>query len=138
MRRPPWAADTARVRASSAAERRHRHDVMLWAAGVAWVGALAVVPAALFLDMGLRFVLAFGAVFSPDLASADPSGWVLALAVTAMATCLLAALGCAWVLSGARSAGAQESAAPAWLVGGGSGLLGWAAGAAVAWLALSY
>ena len=133
MRRPPRGADTARVRTSSAAERRHRHDVMLWAAGVAWVGALAVVPAALFLDMGLRVVLAFSAVFSPDLASADPSGWVLALAVTAMATCLLAALGCAWVLSGARG-----SAAPAWLVGSGSGLLGWAAGAAVTWLALSY
>lgn len=106
---------------------------MLWAAGVAWVGALAVVPAAVFLDVGLQFVLAFAAVFSPGLASADASGWVLALAVTTMGTCLLAALACAWVL-----AGRPGSVAPAWLVGSGSGLLGWGAGAAVAWLALSY
>jgi hypothetical protein len=133
MRRPPSPADTARVQTLSAAERRHRYDVMLWAAGVAWLGALAVVPAAVVLDMGLQFVLVFAAVFSPGLAGADTSGWVLTLAVTTMATCLLAALACAWVLSGRPG-----SVAPAWLVGGGSGLLGWGAGAAVAWLALSY
>ena len=133
MRLAPRVADTARVQTLSAAERRHRYDVMLWAAGVAWIGALAVLPAAVFLDMGLQFVLALTAIFSPELASADPSGWVLALAVTAMASCLLAALSSAWVLSGRPG-----SMAPAWLVGGGSGLLGWGAGAAVAWLALSY
>jgi hypothetical protein len=117
----------------SAAERRHRHDAMLWAAGVAWVGALAVLPAAFFLYLGLQFVLAFTAVFSPGLASADASSWVLVLALVVMGSCLLAAMACAWVLTGG-----ERSAAPAWLVGSGSGLLGWGAGALVAWLALGY
>jgi len=133
MRRRPRGADTARVQTLSAADRRHRYDAMLWAAGVAWVAVLAVVPAAVFLDVGLQFLLAFAAVFSPGLASADPSSQVLALGVTTMASCLLAALACAWVLTGRPG-----SVAPAWLVGGGSGLVGWGAGAAVAWLALSY
>lgn len=104
---------------------------MLWAAGVAWVGALAVVPAALVVDAGLRFVLAFSAVFAPGLEGADLSGWILTVALSAMASCLVTALGSAWVL--ATTPGSQ---APPWLVGTLSGVLGWAVGAGVGWLAL--
>lgn len=118
----------------TAATRRQRADVMLWAAGVAWTGALAVLPAAFLLSLGLQVISVFAAAFSPwPGAASDPTGEIMALAMIVMGSCLVAALGCAWALSRAMS-----PAAPAWLVGSGSGLLGWAAGAAVAWLALSY
>jgi hypothetical protein len=105
---------------------------MLWAAGVAWVGALAAVPAALVLDMAFRFILAISAIFVRDAEGADLSGWVLTVALTAMASCLLTALGSAWVL--VSTPGSQ---APPWLLGSLSGLLGWGVGAGVGWLALS-
>jgi hypothetical protein len=105
---------------------------MLWAAGVAWLGALAAVPLALVLDVAFELILAFAAVFVPDTAGVDLSGWVLTVALTAMATCLLTALGSAWVL-----ATTPGSHAPPWLVGSLSGVLGWAVGIGVGWLALS-
>lgn len=116
---------------TSAAERRHRADAMLWAAGVAWVGALAVVPAAFLLDAAFEVVLAFGSIFVPEAADADPTGWVVTVAVAAMASCLVTALGSAWVL-----ATTPGSKAPSWLVGMVSGVLGWAVGAGVGWLVL--
>ncbi len=123
---------TAGVETTAAAERRRRADAMLWAAGVAWLGALAAVPAALVLDMAFELILAISAIFIPDAGGADLSGWVLTVALTAMATCLLTALGSAWVL--ATTPGSQ---APPWLVGSLSGVLGWAVGGGVGWLALS-
>jgi hypothetical protein len=119
------------VETTTAAERRRRADTMLWAAGVAWVGALAAIPAALLLDAAFTVVLAFGSIFVPASAEADPTGWVLTVAVTAMASCLATALGSAWVL-----ATTPGSKAPPWLAGSLSGVLGWAVGAGVGWLVL--
>ena len=109
---------------------------MLWAAGVAWVGALVAIPVALLLDAALTFVLAIGSIFSPTAAEVDPTeanptGWVLTVAVAAMVSCLATALGSAWVL-----ATTPGSKAPPWLVGTASGLLGWAVGIGVGWLVL--
>ena len=104
---------------------------MLWAAGVAWVGALVAIPVALLLDAALTFVLAIGSIFVPAAAEADPTEWVVTVAVAAMASCLATALGSAWVLATTPS-----SKAPPWLVGTASGLLGWAVGAGIGWLVL--
>jgi hypothetical protein len=116
----------------TAAARRRRTDVVLWAAGVAWVGALAALPAAVFLDLSLQFILAVGSAFAPQAVGADPTAAVLVLALTAMATCLVSALGSAWVLATTAGPGA-----PAWLLGSASGVLGWLVGAGVAWVLLS-
>ena len=132
MRYVPPGRHTSGVETTAAVDRRRRTDAMLWAAGVAWLGALAVVPAAFLLDMALQFVLAVAAVFVPDPDSIDLSGWVLTVALAAMVSCLVTALGSAWVL--ATTPGSQ---APPWLVGSLSGVLGWVVGAGVAWLALS-
>lgn len=131
MRRALRGAHTRRVETSQAADRRRRADAVLWAAGVAWVGALAALPAALLLDVLGTVLVAFLAVLDPDVADADPTGWVLTVALTAMGTCLVTAVGAARVL-----VTTPGSSAPPWLVGTLSGLLGWAAGAGVGWLAL--
>jgi hypothetical protein len=57
---------------------------------------------------------------------------MLTVAVAAMVSCLATALGAAWVL-----ATTPGSKAPPWLVGTVSGVLGWAVGIGVGWLALS-
>jgi hypothetical protein len=108
-------------------------DAMLWAAGVAWVGALVAVPVALLLDAALTALLAFMSIFSPTVAEAeaDATGWVVTVAVAAMASCLVTALGSAWVL-----ATTPGSKAPPWLVGTVSGVFGWAVGAGIGWLVL--
>lgn len=123
---------TSGVETTAAADRRRRTNAMLWAAGVAWLGALAVVPAVFMLDMAMQLVLAMAAVFVADPRSIDLSGWLLTVALTAMVSCLVTALGSAWVL--ATTPGSQV---PPWLVGSLSGVLGWVVGAGVAWLALS-
>jgi hypothetical protein len=124
--------ETTTVATTTAADRRRRADAMLWAAGVAWVGALAAIPAALLLDAAFEVVLAFGSIFVPAAAEADPTEWMLTVAVAAMVSCLATALGAAWVL-----ATTPGSKAPPWLVGTLSGVLGWAVGIGVGWLALS-
>ena len=106
-------------------------DAMLWAAGVAWVGALVAVPVALLLDAALTFVLAIGSIFVPSAAEADPTEWVVTVAVAAMASCLVTAVGSAWVL-----ATTPGSKARPWLVGTVSGVFGWAVGAGIGWLVL--
>jgi hypothetical protein len=114
-------------------ERRRRVDAVTWAAVVAWVGVVAVVPAALALDAALAVLQAVVSVFVPEAAGADLTGWVLAVAVAAAGTGLVAALGSAWVL-----ATTPGSSAPPWLVGSASGVLGWAVGAGVGWVALTH
>ena len=116
---------------AAARERRRLADALLWAAGVAWLGGLLIGGAMLWLDVAADIFFAFVHIFVPGSGTGDTSGWLLTVGVTAMALCLLTALGSAWVLVQTPGSNAPPS-----LVGALSGVLGWAVGGAVVLLAL--
>jgi hypothetical protein len=124
-------ATLGRVETAAARQRRRLADALLWAAGVAWLGGLLIGVAMLLLDVGAEILFAFVDIFVPVQGTGDTSRWLLSVGATAMAMCLLSAVGSAWVL--VRTPGSN---APPWLVGALCGLLGWAVGAGVVLLAL--
>jgi hypothetical protein len=124
-------ATLGRVETAAARERRRLSDALLWAVGVAWLGGLLIGAAMLWLDVAAEIFVAFVSIFVPVQGAGDTSGWLLSVGATAMATCLLSAVGSAWVLAQTPGSNAQP-----WLVGALSGVLGWAVGTGVVLLAL--
>ena len=120
-----------RMETAAARERRRLADALLWAAGVAWLGGLLIGVAMLWLEVATEIFFAFVHIFVPGSGTGDTSEWLLSVGATAMAMCLLSAVGSAWVLVQTPGSTAQP-----WLVGALSGLLGWAVGSGVVLLAL--